>query len=154
MIFVRSAGVCTIWIVFSLFLTGFAVAMNIFANIEPTYLAIFDILGEDRFTLALTVLYLVVLVLVAASDTVALVYACRYRSKRANSSSPDSQTTNTSSAAVSSSLKKSHVRSEEGGGGGGHLTENLLHNDKRTENGDSGLITAFISECSSVKLFK
>ena len=71
---------------FSLFLTGFAVVMDIFANIEPTYLAIFDILGEDRFTLALTVLYLVVLVLVAASDTVALVYACRYRSKRAKSS--------------------------------------------------------------------
>ena len=128
--------------------------MDIFANIEPTYFAIFDILGEDRFTLALTVLYLVVLVLVAASDTVALVYACRYRSNRANRSSPNSQTTNTSSA-ISASLKKSQVRSEEGGeGGGGHLTENLLHNDKRTENGDSGLITVFISECFFVYFSK
>ena len=85
-IMISFPGVCTAWTLISLFLTGAAYALNIFAHIEPTYYAIFDILGEDKFTVAVTVLYVIVLMMVATSDTLALVYACRYKSKRINSS--------------------------------------------------------------------
>ena len=56
-----------------------AAGLSIFSKIEVTPSAIFNILGEEQFTVVLTILYITILIMVAVSDTVALVYALKYR---------------------------------------------------------------------------
>ena len=72
-------GVCTVWTLVSGGFTALAAGLSIFSKIEVTPSAIFNILGEEQFTVVLTILYITILIMVAVSDTVALVYALKYR---------------------------------------------------------------------------
>ena len=134
-------------------LTGVAVALGIFDNIETTYFAIFDILAEKNFVVGLTVIYLGILVLVALSDMVALAYACKYRPGRRLQGRGGDPLTN--SSLLSSSIKghSSLGAKGVGGGGGGHLQENLLRvssmEKKKEKASNPRLVTEYFGKNTS-----